>query len=753
MEGDIVSDSWPRAKRVDSVNQEGMRVGFLDKALELAAEGFHVFPITPNAKAPSIIKDYPNRASRNPDQIKKWWINPATGVERPYNIGISTTRFGDNEALVGVDVDNKGTKRGDDEILKLEIEGKDFPPTFTQTTPTGGRHLIYRTKDPLKQGTSVLANGVDIRSRGGYLVGSGSVIEGREYQADFKELTTAPPWIVQSCGIAKEKEPKPVQEIKDINPGRAAQRAIFYLEMECEKAEQGERNHAGYITACKLKDFGVDEYTCAHLMLNFWKCEPMLDHEELGNVVKSAYRYGTNPVGAISPEAEFEEIKDSPEGKDLHPFEKLNQNHAFVIAGGGSHILWETVDSKGRYSLQHLSIKTFHEKHASNLMTVGDGKTASVTSLWMKSPRRRSYDGICFMPGLEAPERFYNLWRGFAVEPLNENETPTPTMIEAVDMFLEHVAVNVCRNDKALAQWLIGYFAHMMQKPWEKPLVALVFRGGKGVGKSSLIERIGYLLGGHFMSTSERRYLVGNFNGHLENLVLFTLEEAFWSGDKQAEGTLKNLITGNSHIIEHKGEKPYVVDNCTRVVIIGNEDWLVPASYDERRFAVFDVGDEKKQNREYFYAMKRNLEGGGYRHLLSYLLRFDTSKVDVNAAPTTSGLQDQKMSSLDPFQQWWHECLSSGAIVGADFEGDWPRQVDKERFRSAFRRYVKDRQIRSWIPDDAKMGKLLKSMSPAIISNQRRRDGDRLVTIYRMPPLQEARADWDKFIGHESVWE
>src|SRR5690606_13114237 len=147
-------------------------------------------------------------------------------------------------------------------------------------------------------------------------------------------------------------------------------------------------------------------------------------------------------------------------------------------------------------------------------------------------------------------------------------------------------------------------------------------RGGKGTGKNALVDRVGYLLGNHYLLTSNRRYLVGNFNGHLEHCLLFALDEAFWSGDKQAEGQLKDLITGSHHVIEHKGKEPYSVENCTRIVIIGNEEWLVPSSHDERRFAVFHVGDGRKQDRAFFQAMREGMERGGYRLLLRYLLDY-----------------------------------------------------------------------------------------------------------------------------------
>jgi len=318
-------------------------------------------------------------------------------------------------------------------------------------------------------------------------------------------------------------------------------------------------------------------------------------------------------------------------------------------------------------------------------------------------------------------------------------------------MFLEHTRLNVCGGNELLSRWLLGYFAHLVQRPYEKPLVALVFRGGKGVGKNACIERIGALLGRHFLLTSNRRYLVGNFNGHLENCLMFALDEAFWSGDKQAEGTLKDLITGRDHVIEHKGKEPYTVANKTRVVIIGNEDWIVPVSHDERRFAFFDVGDGRKQDRAFFQTMREGMEAGGYAVLLRYLLDYPLDGLDLNNAPATEGLADQKIHSLNPLYQWWHKCLMDGRIIGSEFEG-WPATIDCERFRLAFMRYNKERHTKLWMHEDAKIGKLLKHSTPSL---KRQRGPNPAVTdyLYTVPTLDVCRAEWAVFINHHTEWE
>jgi hypothetical protein len=716
----------------------------LEAAVLLAQRGFHVFPITPGQKSPPLILEFPSKATRALGIIADWWAKWPTA-----NVGISTSRFGDDKALLVVDVDVKEGKKGDTSLIQLELNGYDLPSTFTQHTPTGGLHIVYVVDSPVRQGVNKLGEGLDIRSRGGYIVGTGSTVTEGDYLLTDLPIVPAPQWLIDRCGVdtfvSIETSAVPVNE------SRATERAIKYLSEEAPLAIEG---HGGdettYKVAARCKDLGVDEFVAGNLMTLHWnpRCQPPWDTEELFVKVKNAYVYGLKPPAVDAPEVQFDDpfVDDTPQPLG-HPFEGINKDHAFVLAGGGAHILWETKDSDAHFTLEHLSMQAFDAKFAPQKMVVGK-RSQSISKLWMEWKGRREYDGLVFMPQQEAPSRFYNLWRGFAVEPVERMEDNG-----AVSALLEHAKDNVCRGDNALFRWLIGYFAQLVQRPFEKPLVALVFRGGKGVGKNAFIERIGALLGGHFLLTSNRRYLVGNFNGHLENCLLFVLDEAFWSGDKQAEGILKDLITGREHVVEHKGKEPYRVANKTRIVIIGNEDWLVPASYDERRFAVFDVAEGRKQDRPFFQSMRAGMEARGYRVLLRYLLDYDITGLDFNSAPSTKALLEQKEHTLEPFQQWWLSCLQNGEIICLDFTG-WPVEIECDRLRSAYVRYIKERQIRSRIPDARLIGRFLKQCAPSIARKRvsKREDGTQ-PRYYTIPTVSIARAEWDLFIGHSTEWE
>lgn len=711
----------------------------LDRALKLAEHGFYVFPCRVNGKKPAI-DDFPNAATRDPAQIKRWFEG------QNYNIGIYTGRYHDDQALVVIDVDNKNGKSGDKALMALELEGFELPPSLEQSTPSGGRHIVYASPYACKQGVNVLGEGLDIRSRGGYILGPGSVIDGKRYAQinGHGTIASAPDCLLNKLGRQAETKPQANIIIPNIDAKRAEKRAVAFLD-ELVQVIEGERNHAAFKAAATLKDLGCDEDTSFGLMVEKWneKCNPPLEEEELRQCVSSAYRYGREPQGAKAPEALFPKVENDPDAPGT-PCEELNREFAFVKRG--AFVLQETTDQEGRFVTEHLGMAEFHGWFANRKLAVGN-KRRPISQIWMEWEYRRQYEGVIFSPQKEHGPRWYNLWRGFTVKPADKAKHP------AVELFLEHALENVCEGDEVLFKWLIAFFAHIVQRPWEKPLVALVFQGKKGVGKNALIERIAALLGVHALVANDDRFLLSNFNSHLENNLLFILDEASWAGDKRAEGKLKGLITGSEHNIERKGKEPYRVVNLTRVVIIGNEDWLVPATEDERRYAVFNVGDGRQQDRKFFTDMRVGMESGGYACLLRYLLDYDLTGFDLNEAPMTQGLVDQKHASLDPLKEWWLDCLELDQLVGSDWENNLPELTPTNRMLDAFTKWARGRNIRSRLPGRNLFYRELAAMAPSMprVKTKPEEPEDHTYS-FKNPGIETLRLDWDAFIGGKHTW-
>lgn len=721
--------------------------------------GFHVFPLKENTKFPHVTA-FTEAATNDPEDLAKFWFDPVLGFEHQYNIGIATTHFKDGGLLV-VDIDNKDDKKGNTTVLKLELEGFELPKTLTQRTPTGGFHYIFRVKEPVKQGAGLYGeySGFDTRSRGGLILGAGSEINGKKYTFvdETIAIAEAPEWLIKKCneGVTSERKAK-TENIK-VPQKNAMIRGEEYLLNHAELAIQGAGgDQTTFIVASRLKDLGVNADNCFTLMFEHWneRCQPPWNPDELQSKVENAYAYGQNKAGVDSPESDFEVIDSAGEDEDEDeigdPVEELNKQYSFLVLGGKSTIIRHCESNR----VDYIGVQAFHDLLRSRTVQLGDGKRKRLSIIWFESYRRNTYHRTELLPGKKSPPGVFNLWRGFSCEPLSADETPTAEMIEGVRLFKEHALENVCGNDTKLFNWLMGYFAHLVQRPWEKPLTALVFKGKKGVGKNALIDRIGNLISHHYLLTSNRRYVTSNFNKHLATLLLFVLDEAFWSGDKQAEGILKDLITGHTHLIEHKGHEMFSTGNMIRLVIIGNEDWVVPASEDERRFAVFKIGVNRIRDKPYFRKMKYLLESrGGNRLLLKELMDFDIDSVDVDEAPETEGLLDQKIESLSAIHSWWYSSLKEGAVLNLEFSGEeWPKQVGRQAMREAFLDYSKARGVRSWLPDSSVFGRQFAKCCPGA-KDQRGGTRTNRLRNYALPTLLECRRQFELFIGQKIKWD
>lgn len=724
-------------------------MSFMDRARPLQALGFRTFPLLPGKKTPA---------------IEGWQLNNYSvetiyeGIPENCNVGVYTGYY-PGGSLVVVDIDNKGNKNGDETILNLALEGFVLPETYTVLTPTGGRHLYYRVDKPLRNSVGRLGPGIDTRSGGGYVVGAGSVVPAGEYRAVPHDVVDAPGWLVDRCGAAREPKAPSSEGYSDkVDQGSAKNRAIHYLEHEAPQAIEGQGgDHTTFKVAAHVKDIGVKEEKALELLLGHWneRNSPPWEATDLAGKVRNAYRYGERQVGSASPEAAFDPIPQELPGATEHSFlEEINKTHALIYLEGSHFIMHETVEENGAPKRVYLTETAFRRKFSPEVVVTDGNKARTQGDLWLNWKGRREYAGVCFAPERAERNGYYNLWRGFTCKPTVSGEASSQAN-EGFRLFMEHTLENVCAGDAELHRWLMGYFAHLVQRPFERPLTTLVFRGKKGVGKNAAIDRVGHLLGrSHYLVAHDGRYLTSNFNGHLDSCLVLVLDEAFWSGDKNAEGKLKGISTAPTILIERKGKEPYTVDNLVRLVVIGNEDWLVPASADERRYAVFDVGAGKMQQNEYFERMRVLMDSkGGCEVLLHYLQHFDLGTVDINRAPKTEGLLEQKIASLDLFHEWWFACLKHGEIQGLDFGEGWPGTVDKSSVRKAFIAYKTERQSKGWAHSEFTIGKLLRQALPSLSTGAKRREGERTINCYKLPPLEACRSEWAKFIGHDIDWE
>lgn len=272
----------------------------LQTALRLAEQGFYLFPLGSNSKIPRKGFHWREESTRNPKTIKSWYKE---GEPSP-NIGSDCGKSGHYV----IDVDLKNGKHGDKTLANLE-KSHGFTPTLEITTPSGGKHLIYRDSYLLSNTAEALGPGIDTRGVGGFIVVEGSSIDGNAYRATAKrKIADLDPWVAKALSAHRYKERgKKGKSLREDDPADIA-RSKKWLQDAADHAIEGEGgDHATYAVAARLKEFGCSQDSALELMLDHWNddCDPPWDADDLARKVENAYTYGQMATGAMSPEAEF----------------------------------------------------------------------------------------------------------------------------------------------------------------------------------------------------------------------------------------------------------------------------------------------------------------------------------------------------------------------------------------------------------------------------------------------------------------
>jgi hypothetical protein len=426
---------------------------------------------------------------------------------------------------------------------------------------------------------------------------------------------------------------------------------------------------------------------------------------------------------------------------------RINERHAFIYGKG---VIREERDGTTSF----VSVREFEHWLANTGLWTrterGADKFESDAKIWMQSPARRQYTGMVMDPRGKSPGA-YNLWKGFSYKPSRNG---------SCERYLDHIHDHVCRGNGERFDWVMGWMAHTVQRPWEKPGTAIVMKGVQGAGKSIVAQHFGALMRHHHVTVYTPRGMLGQFNSHTASALLVQVEEGFWAGDKAAEGALKHLITGPTVVLEKKGVDAIELPSFHRYMMTSNERWTVPARHDERRYCVLDVSDARARDGEYFGAISREMEEGGYGALMRYLLDYDLSRVDVRTIPQTEALAVEKLAGLRGIQAWWHEVLAAGVIPCEGRERfdrdrpDWREQgasVRADELRSALDVWLRGRRHHGDILTAELFGRELRDMCPSMKRTQRR-EGAARTWFYDLPPLHDCRVEFTQWLGSKVEW-
>lgn len=149
----------------------------LDHALEYASRGWAVLPLhwiengqcscgnqaCSSAGKHPLVAGGSKVATTDPQTITDWWTSYPSA-----NIGIAT---GSVSGLIVVDVDAGPNKAGYSSLAALEAEYAEIPRDHCVITGSGGLHFyLSAPQTEIRNSASKIAENIDIRGEGGYVV-------------------------------------------------------------------------------------------------------------------------------------------------------------------------------------------------------------------------------------------------------------------------------------------------------------------------------------------------------------------------------------------------------------------------------------------------------------------------------------------------------------------------------------------------------------------------------------------------------
>jgi len=410
---------------------------------------------------------------------------------------------------------------------------------------------------------------------------------------------------------------------------------------------------------------------------------------------------------------------------------KINLTHALIENIGGKTLIASREPSPHNPEHECIVFQTpasFRLRYSNELVPSLKlkGKSKKLGDFWVDHKDRCQYRGVVFKPsGAKVINGHMNLWRGWGVEPKKGDWSP----------IRQHIEVVIADGDPKAAEYIIRWIAWAIQHPDRQAEVALVLVGHKGTGKGTLIRCLQLIFGAHAFQVSSQEHIVGRFNAHQRDCVLFIADESFWAGDRRCIGALQRMITEPTLSIEQKGIDLVEVPNMLHMVMLAELGWVVPAGERERRYATFKASDSRLGDRDYFEALHAHIENGGAAAMLYDLQRVDLGKWHPRQVYETAELIEQKQHSLPPFDKWYVNLLQAGQLPGGFSPG--LNTALSHRLLDSAQKFSP--MLRS-IANDTSLGLFLRKQGCIKWSSGALRG-------WMFLPLRDARAHWERRYG------
>ncbi len=275
-------------------------------------------------------------------------------------------------------------------------------------------------------------------------------------------------------------------------------------------------------------------------------------------------------------------------------------------------------------------------------------KPKSIFATWMKDPNKRHYERRDFVPynpvsGPTVSENIIN-----TAKPMKFQSAEGNSESQAAKDFRRLVEFNTCSPEAA--DYLLKFFAHMVQKPWENPQVYIIIKGIiGGTGKDTMTIMMSAVIGDEkVFATDKMEYVFGQYNSALSQKVLVQLNEAKGTDAAKYFNNIKHHSTCPENIIRKMYHEPIPETNYVRYVFYSNDFF----SHDtERRGGMYNarVHETAFTPEQFDEIYNVKLQDQNYiNDLGNYLMSIDLSQCDIKRPYRSVNMEVKALQKVQP---------------------------------------------------------------------------------------------------------
>lgn len=420
------------------------------------------------------------------------------------------------------------------------------------------------------------------------------------------------------------------------------------------------------------------DWCSGSLMLERTKSDPKVtlyqDREELLKRVdpprKSGSKIGLGTIIKLAMENGYKGITPllnhtNVDKRILSEIEVLNERFAMLTYGPNAGRIFGLSNKGDPFFLEESKFKSALRSQKVLVVEGENSKQKNVADIWLNSPDQAQYEGIGFAPPgsiKPLPNAYFNLWQKFAVEPKSGGDH---------NFLLDHIRKIVCGGNEEYYDWFLDWLADSVQRPGIKCKVAVaLYSEGEGTGKGIVGEYMRAIFGQHGALIDDAREIVKDFNFRLANKVFLTVEDAVFPNTEEKLAQLRNSISEKKLTFEPKFAHSVELENYWRILATTNKLSALPISIDDRRWTVFEVNEDFKNDKNYFAPIWDALENGeGAANLLYFLINHQYN-ADILKKPIMTEVKAQlvgetKVAELNSVQEWLREVLNGEYMTNA----------------------------------------------------------------------------------------